>query len=922
MTQRAMGGLWMGVLILFLSAATAHGQQTVHNNFEANKTYWVPGPADAANEVIEHINTDKKGAHNGQRSEYLKLNAQAGKFIYYLYPIGKAPLTEELNGRVWLKADRPGLQLLARIILPRERDIKNLDIPMTTLIRGDIYENPGRWQPISLGRPLKLAKEQQQLLQAELKRPVNFTDAYVDALLLNVHAGPGPVEIFIDDLDIGPVLNDPTGNNGAVKATPVAKPTPVAPGRSEVEFNGANLHVGGRPFFMRGIRITDTPVKILHAAGFNTIFVDVNADPAIAKEAAALGMRIVPQLPIISEDPRYASAEGLTREVQRLSELDGVLFWHLGRTLSYEQANTIARAAQIIRQADPGRPLGADVWDGLRAHSQTLNLLAVHRWPLMTSLEMPRYREWLEMRRRLMNPGAFTWTWVQTHVPDWNTQLLYGQSGLVNFATPVGPQPEQIRLLTYAALAAGNKGIAFWSDRFLADSHFGRDRLLECALLNQEMEMLEPILSSVDEAPQWIDTSNPDVKAAVLRTNKGILVLPMWQGKGAQFVPGQGAVSKLTFVVPQVPGSMQPWEVLPGDVRQLRMKRVVGGMEIVVPEFGLTTAIVFTSDTNMVIRFQEETRRRRQQAAEWSYALASYNLDKILKVEDELERAGHILPDGAHLISDAKTRLSEAKKRWDTKVYTDAYHEAQRALRPARILMRGQWELAIKGLDAPVSSPFALSFYTLPKHWEMMNEVNASVAGANVLVGGDFESVPENPQDRWKIEEPTLDDVELLPIRVTEVQGPLAMKPVGAPSAIEPPKEGKQCVLLQVRPKKRETAPLVLERTLLQLSSPPARLPAGTLVRISGWVRIPEPIVASQDGVLFYDSAGGEPLAIRLHDATAWKKLTLYRRVPESGQISVMLALTGLGSVYFDDVRVEPLSPSTSVPAKVVSSPK
>ena len=104
-----------------------------------------------------------------------------------------------------------------------------------------------------------------------------------------------------------------------------------------------------------------------------------------------------------------------------------------------------------------------------------------------------------------------------------------------------------------------------------------------------------------------------------------------------------GAVSKLSFMVPQVPGSMQAWEVLPGDVRGLRIERVVGGTQVTLPEFGLTTAIVFTSDTNLIVRFQEGTRSRRQQAAQWTYDLAVYSLDKILKVEAELERAGHTL---------------------------------------------------------------------------------------------------------------------------------------------------------------------------------------------------------------------------------------------------------------------------------------
>jgi hypothetical protein len=59
---------------------------------------------------------------------------------------------------------------------------------------------------------------------------------------------------------------------------------------------------------------------------------------------------------------------------------------------------------------------------------------------------------------------------------------------------------------------------------------------------------------------------------------------------------------------------------------------------------------------------------------------------------------------------------------------------------------------------------------------------------------------------------------------------------------------------------------------------------------------------------LLYDSAGGEPLAVRLTETIKdWKKYTLYRHVPPSGKLTVTLALTGMGKVYFDDVRVEPM---------------
>jgi hypothetical protein len=236
--------------------------------------------------------------------------------------------------------------------------------------------------------------------------------------------------------------------------------------------------------------------------------------------------------------------------------------------------------------------------------------------------------------------------------------------------------------------------------------------------------------------------------------------------------------------------------------------------------------------------------------------------------------------------------------------------------------MRNQWEKATKELDAPIASPYAVSYFTLPKHLEMMAQVKASYPQPNVLPGGDFESVPTDPALAWKIEEPTIDQVRMTAIRSKDVRTSLEMKPGGVPSATEKPKEGEQCALLQIEALKKDAPPMALERTVLSLSSPMVKLPPGTLVRISGWIRIPSAITASVDGALFYDTSGGEPLAFRMTEATPWKKLTMYRRVPASGQIGVTLALTGLGEAYFDDVRIEPLGatvPTSPMPLTPVA---
>jgi hypothetical protein len=848
----------------------------------------------------------------------IELNIKQGKndgYVHYVYPIGKAPVNDELRVALYLRANRPGIQIMARIVLPKERDPKNVDNVLTTYIRGDLYQQVGRWQLLEIGRPVTLTKQQQQLMTESSKRSLDFTGAYVDHVVLNLYGGPGPTTVWIDDLEVGPVVSvapfQPTArpdNSG----TPLANANITRPAdrREVVKFDG-HISVGEKRLFVRAVRYTDTVLSVLKNAGFNTVCFDHTASAGVIHEANDLGLWIAPEMRVLNQDGSALAADEIIKDINRYADKDAVLFWRLNGVLSYEQSLPVSRGLQTAQAADLGHPIAADVWDGIGPYSRSVNMIGAYRWPLMTTLELPKYREWLEGRRKLTTqakPGAFTWTWIQTHLPDFYGDLLYNQNPRAEFKDPVGPQPEQIRLLTYMAIASGCRGLGFWSDRFLADSHQGRDRLLCCALLNQEIDMLESLLVTVESEPQWIDTSVKDVKAAVLRCNQGVLVLPIWQGKFGQLVPGQAAAAKLTITVPQVPVTMQGWEVSPGEVRGLKAERVDRGLRVTLPEFGLTSAIVFTSDPNVMGRFQDQSRTRREKAAQWSYQMALYEYEKVAKTQAQLELVGATIPDANALLADANRRLQESKKNWDAHKFSEAYHDAERALRPVRILMRAQWEKAVRGLDTPVASPYAVSFYTLPKHWPFMAEVERSSIGPNVLRGGDFELVPDRVQESWTRTPPvaTLDDVDVTAERVTE------LKEVKT-GASKLPVEGKQCAMLQVKLKEGKPAPVALERTLVALTSPSVKLPPGTLVQISGWVNIPAPITASPDGALLYDSAGSEALAIRLTEPTQWKKFTVYRRVPVSGTINVTVALTGIGTVYFDDIRIQPRIPAGGV---------
>ena len=270
-------------------------------------------------------------------------------------------------------------------------------------------------------------------------------------------------------------------------------------------------------------------------------------------------------------------------------------------------------------------------------------------------------------------------------MPDWYTSLVYDRPGAgAPFNEPIGPQPEQVRLLTYLALGAGCHGLGFSSDRFLADSHYGHGRLLTMALLNQEIQLLEPLLLTAEE-PEWLDTENPEVKAAVMRTKRGVLILPVWVGSGAQFVPGQSAARELRIVVPGLPQHLEAWEVSPAEVRKAeKSERVVGGTRITVKDFGLTTAIVCTADNvgenSLLVQLQRRTLTMRKIAAQWSYDLALDELDKVIQVHERLQQAGHRPSDSDALLDKARQSLVTAYKLWDREHnYSEVYHESQRA---------------------------------------------------------------------------------------------------------------------------------------------------------------------------------------------------------------------------------------------------
>jgi hypothetical protein len=964
----------LGVVALLVAAIPVVAQQKsiYRDGFAGRNPMFLRGDANIRFDEKDHKMSAEHG-HSGLSSESIKIEANppAGsadvQFVDYYYQTPPAPVTERLTASVWVKAFRAGIQVKARVVFPKEKDPRNPNAPLTTLIAGTTYTKVRRWQQLDFGDIADVVKKQLPVLHARLGRAVDPSDAYLDRIVLNVFAGTGITELWIDDLEIGPVRTD-------LAPPPVKGQTPGATtGRAgqkkalPVEFTEGQIVVDGDPFLMLAIRHTGTPLKTLRDAKFNTVWFPTDPTPAVVEDAVRHGFWVVPSLPLpagqwVDGKPKPADADTLRRDadsvaafLRRFIANDAVLMWSLGSGRTLEDLPRVARASELVRTYDPRRPRAVDLWDGYSAYSSYVNAMGAHRWPLFSSLELSHYRLWLSQRKALIPPGKLAWTWVQTHLPEWFAEKLCGQREPAAFDEPIGPHPEQLRILTYLSLAAGYRGLGFWSDKYLENACHGRDRLLELALLNSEIEMLRPVLLASPDPAKWRPTDNGNVQAAVIRGGKDILVLPVWLGYGTQYTPPQGALPSLTLTVDGVPDSAVPWLITPVGVTEIKsVKRVAGGTEIVIPEFDITAAVVFTSDQcgpqSRIVRWQDHTRfKLAPLAARWAQqqAIEQYRKTRITH-ENILKAGGPDLPNGEapDLFRRSAKYIASAKAYAENNQFDQAYYEARRALRPLRVLMRADWKKAVETLDVPTASPFAVSFYSLPRHWKFAQQVQSSRPAGNAFPNGGFELSRSAPKGGaavsslpgWRMRKMILDPGLIgraSIVNVTEkiVDPPpqeLPLKPTRyAPLRVAPhpvefrqPEFGRHCLALSVVLKEPlgkdgqpTQLPQALERVVVAVDSAPAEFAPGSLVRISFWAKVPA-ISATADGLVVFDSSGGEPLGVRILSTmpeypkpAVWKQYHLYRRVPASGKMVMTFALTGLGRAYIDDVRIEPLIP-------------
>ena len=905
--------------VVSLTALCAHAADYAEHFDEHAPTWTVQSSGEGMEVRIQR--NDLRNRVMGSASERWEiLSTRPSSQVVLRHSLPPAVLIEDLSLTLWLNSNREGFQLSFQVVLPHHRHPRTGE-PITFLVPGGQSQKVGEWEQLSCKANPRKLREQLVWLRALFDQPeIDGRDAFVSAAVLTGTVDPGVVSILTDEMRFGPIVQP---NQEILSQTGNLEQKV----QQLVHFQLDRLLVEDRPFFLRMITFQGEQVERLRTAGINVVWIPDYEDDALLErlQKAGLWATATPPRSIDSDGELLPAHQAALApfDAQRTSR---VLFWNLGVRIPGSRKDELASWSDQVQSADRQlqRPVMADVLGEERSLSRSVPLLGLSRHIVNTNFSYSEYRDWLLQKSKLSGPGSFLWTWIQTEPVTANSAWRYATD-----KTPILIEPEQIRLQVYAALSAGYRGLGFWTTHAVDGNRTGDgERMLTLTQLNLELDLLEPWLamgtligrvpvsvpartekqSGKDQSVQHASheeepllkaapflslTSRsrqnvqPDMQAAIIRSDLGTLLLPVWYEAQSQFVPGQLTARDVTIVVPGVDESALAWEISTTGIESVRRRRVAGGIEIVLPKLDMNTAVLLTSDMEVIEQLRHKVRQTAERSARVQIDLATEKFKRVRKVDAQLQALGAGHPQVTGLFERANDYLGRAERLFAQQNYHAARLSGADTMQMLRVVQRMHWERAIERLSSPVSSPYTICFQTLPDYWRMLAVIGRTKRiEQNLLKSGDFEDLQTVLSEGWQHEQHSIEGVHSLAELYATAH------------------KGRYSLRLAAFPETGQDIPAAIGDFPVRAVSPVLQVSEGEIVHVSGWIQVMQPIVSSIDGVLLYDNFTGPAGALQWKRASGWQRFELIREIPRSGEFSFAISLNGLGDVLLDDVRV------------------
>ena len=690
-----------------------------------------------------------------------------------------------------------------------------------------------------------------------------------------------------------------------------------------IRFNDGILSLDDVPIGVRAIEYCGEPLDFLRSLQFNAVWLRERPSMELRMEAQQAGIWLICPPPSNTdlEAARVFTPDSPQRQTGPSvdSSYDNVLIWNLGDEGSHARHSIDAQQAHTLHTADrlKRRPLLVTARSGVYDYSRTADILMLPRDPLFSSLDMLDLHTWQREYQSLARPldTAF-WCTVQTQPSEKLAQQWTMFEGNPPFIAAISYS--QIKSQIYLALAAGARGVLFRSNTPLnnndPETEFRRTAL---EMANWELQLVDEWFAAGRALPGLARSNQSRISSAVIQSGRSRLLVPIWQERHNQSAIGPAAVGPVRYIVSGIPETYDAYHLVPGRVLPLRTQRVAGGVQIELEEASLNSLIFFGEGDAINARVGQRATQMGARTAYLAHRLAELELAMAEQVLNALRRAKDTnmipviphdnlplisMPEHESMLRATRDALELAKSLANRTPpdYARSYLQSERATRGLRYVGRALWQEATRHELNLCMTPVSVSFATLPLYLSAYQRTDRAQLGANRLLGGDME-MRSLEQAGWEA-------------MSHKVEGAFVAKRETSPAAA---RSGQLGLWLAVAPEFPSDRPLQLETVPLWISTPPMQVRMGEMICVHGWIRIPYPLQSTVDGLMIFDTLGGEELALRFTDTSGeWREFVFYRIVPEEGNYYVSFALNGFGEVHIDDVNVAAVQFDVRVPVE------
>ncbi|MCC9602066.1 hypothetical protein LOC67_16000 [Stieleria sp. JC731] len=900
-TLRSASQLPIVVLFLLLGNLSAWGE--FYDRLDAFPPRWQLDTSDCDARVIEQKVLPASG-FDGNGCETLTFQAALGSEAVITYRIEPVHAIDDLNANLYVLSARRGARVGFRVRFPYVRDPETRR-PLATVLYGATYERPGKFQQLGVGNIESDLRVRIAKLRRQLGTEANLSDPYIDAVAINAYSGPGLTTLRFDDISINGMVN--VGDHGRVENVPPAESVGQTESKAMRPFksysmlssNGlvgtadevtidslqANSLALPAPFprssIIRILEHRGEPLAWVRSLGFDAVLLSRPPTAEVLREAIRTGLMIYSPPPM-APDP----------ELQTL--LDPVMAWYLGggvaldqkrieqtdRTVTrlrsfpsvwqrpiviapVESLNQYASLADAIVYDAALRSRGLTSDDQVQSYWNACSRI-VDRIDVAVSIESSAPQRLHEMNAAIAEKtgapadGLFRWHSMLTQV----THLLEHS-------------PSAIVFHSHASLTSGKPT--------------AHQRSSALSYVNRFIAMMAPWMAWADRSVPF-PVTGAAYHCGVLRTDQAhVLLLSSDAGVRDQILAGDGSAVQIRL--PPEMAKYTAWRMTDFAAERIPIQTNAGITQLQIVSPDVAEIIVISPDAKLGTDLDRSARQFAKRAAsdrwqlsgeqvrhaqiDWQNAVSSGATEAIMPVA--LVNAAvdtHARAEDAYRSNDFinALRLSRRADAWATR--------ANIQLGQSLVPIADQDD--VRYLSVP---PLDEGNLALQAVWRpLMDDKGWS---NNLIALGGLDQANAIGPENWSFGQRKINRAasDIAWISRGFFSGAGALRLSASSTTSEPLGGG-------------------YAGTIAMLSSPAVNIEPNQTIRIDVMVRtlgFGQP----HQGLLVYDSIGGQEMGILVNGADQWKRVRLYRQSTDEREIKAMFEIIGDGEAVIDEVSIQ-----------------